>query len=63
MVTGQNELAFADQRLRQGAQVFFLDERTLDDRRFAQLLAQLIEAKGLGQRATGKQADAQQATQ
>ncbi|MNP17254.1 hypothetical protein D3C76_1096810 [compost metagenome] len=63
MVTGQDELALAEQRLRQGAQVFFLDERALDDCRLAQLLAQVIEAKGLSQGAAGKQADAQQATQ
>src|SRR3989344_3666111 len=42
VVFGQDEGAFADQGLRQGAQVFFLDEAAVDHAGFGQLIAQLL---------------------
>ncbi len=42
VVFGQDEGAFADQGLRQGAQVFFLDEAAVDHAGFGQLIAELL---------------------
>ena len=48
MLTGQDELAAADQWQGQGAQVLLLDELPTDHGRLAQLLAQLGQIEGLG---------------
>ena len=48
VVLGQDEGAFADQWLRQGAQVFFLDKAALDHRGLGQLIAELLQVEGVG---------------
>src|SRR3990167_15187 len=52
MRAGQDELAAAGQRLRQGAQGFFLDERAAHHGRLGQLGAEVLEGEGLGQAGT-----------
>ncbi len=47
VVLGQHKGAFADQRLRQCTQVFFLDETAVDHRRFGQLIAQLLQIESV----------------
>jgi hypothetical protein len=48
MIFREDEAALADQRLRQGAQVFFLSELAVDNIRFRQLFTELLQVEGIG---------------
>ena len=55
VVFRQDESALAGQRLRQGTQVFFLDEIAVDHIRLGQLIAELLQIKCLSERRQAQQ--------